>query len=110
MNETIKNQDENKKRAAFKRFSQMGVAGLAVISMSAFADLSAKQLPNNAHNGQSSPFVNKSVEKTLFTSDHLLNYSDSPNPDPPYSEYSDAGHVDTHSDSAYANNYSNQCD
>jgi len=43
MNETVKDQEENKKRAAYKRFSQMGTAGLAVMSLSAFTNLSAKQ-------------------------------------------------------------------
>jgi len=47
--------EENKKRAAFKRFSQMSAAGLAVISMSAFTSLSAKQLPANVE----TDFANK---------------------------------------------------
>jgi hypothetical protein len=45
MKNKISLSEENKKRAAFKRFSHLGAAGLAVISLSAFTHLSAQQLP-----------------------------------------------------------------
>jgi hypothetical protein len=55
---------ENKKRAAFKRFSQIGVTGLAVISMSAFTNLSANELPIFAENDSIKKFLaNDSIKK-----------------------------------------------
>jgi len=49
MEKSLTQNEENKKRAAFKRFSQLGVAGLAVISASAFTTLAAQQqLPKPA--------------------------------------------------------------
>jgi len=42
-----KNTLQEEKRAAFRRFSKMGAAGLAVLSISAFTDLSAQGLPDS---------------------------------------------------------------
>ena len=43
MNKPMNFREENPKRKAFKRFSQMGVAGLAVLSMSTFTNVSAQE-------------------------------------------------------------------
>ena len=98
--------DENKKRAAFKRFSQMSAAGLAVLSLSAFTDVSAKQLPANVKTcvvkEQNSALTEFISDKSITTevswfSDYGGNYSNYTNN---YSNYSDQ---------PYSNNYSNYC-
>ena len=98
--------EENKKHAAFKRFSQMSAAGLAVISLSAFTDLSAKQLPANVEadfvKTQSLPVVNKAPGE-LFD-------LDSPYGDNYQNSYSNYYNYSNYSNAPYSNNYSNSCD
>ena len=95
----------NKKRAAFKRFSQMGAAGLAVMSMSAFNDVSAKQLPAY---GETVLIKEEAVflatlthsfydaDEVPWATDYANNYSNI------YSNYSNYTEN-------YSNNYSNYC-
>jgi hypothetical protein len=65
MNNAMKLNEGNKKREAFKRFSQMGVAGLAVCSMSAFMDVSAQELPDT--------IKNSSIKERHFLTPNELN-------------------------------------
>ena len=107
--------DENKKRAAFKRFSQMSAAGLAVLSLSAFTDLSAKQLPaivdNNIVKEQNLQFA-KLSDNPFAVDENLLNYADVPDQVPYYDAYSRYnnyyGNYYNYS-VYYSNQYSNYC-
>ena len=115
MNLPINLQDENPKRAAFKRFSQIGAAGLAVISMSAFADVSAKQLPANVEKvsieKQTLPLENLLTKKTTTADEEILGYYDAPSLDWPYSDnYTNYNnHYGNYTDVIYSNNYANYC-
>ena len=111
---------QEEKRAAFKRFAKMGTAGLAVLSMSAFTDLSGKQLPANVETGSieelNSPLA-KLLTDTIITIEGDTIYSETDtiegrdlygdghndyyNYGNNYTEYSNAG---------YSNHYSNYCD
>ena len=98
--------DENKKRVAFKRFSQMSAASLAVLSLSAFTDLSAKQLPANVETRvvkeQNSPLVDLVSDKSFTTEvSWFTDYGGY------YSNYSN--NYSNYSDQPYSNNYSNYC-
>jgi len=97
--------EENKKRAAFKRFSQMSAAGLAVISISAFTQLSAKQLPanmvKNVVKEQNATVENRLAETVVTKS---IVYGNGHNE---YNNYSD--HTDYNNYSNYSNNYANEC-
>ena len=107
MKEKTPLETENKKRAAFKRFSQMSVAGLAVISMSAFTNLSANEAPTNVEkNGlkeQNLPPANVWDESLVMDEIVYGNYSNYSNM---YSNY--YNHVD-YNNAQYSNNYTNQC-
>ena len=104
MNSKINFPEENKKRAAFKRFSQMSAAGLAVISMSAFTDVAAKQLPANVENGatkeQHSALANMLTDNT-FAIEEVPWVAD-------HGEHNDYGHYDYSNYCNYNNNYNNQ--
>ena len=97
---------ENKKRAAFKRFSQMSVAGLAVISMSAFTNLAANEVPKKVENEvlkeQNLPPAN--VLNEPFVRDEIAygngGYSN---------QYSNYYNYADYSNGPYSNNYTNQC-
>ena len=116
MNQTEKISTE--KRAAFKRFSQMGAAGLAVLSLSAFTDLSAKQLPANVENNvvkeQNAQLAAHLFNKSFAMDENLSNYSEIvrelpynyTNNHSEYGDYCDSyyNHIDY---SNYSNNYSN---
>ncbi|MCL2168318.1 MAG: hypothetical protein FWH59_04245 [Lentimicrobiaceae bacterium] len=116
MNEITNLPQENKKRAAFKRFSQMSAAGVAVISLSAFANATATQLPAYVEpcsvKEQSLPL--QTPTKQLFTNNSkLFGYSETPEPEPPYGDfYSDSSpYINSYSNHTdYSNNYSNTCD
>jgi len=112
MEQTKKTSDE--KRAAFKRFSQMRAAGLAVLSLSAFTDASAKQLPANVENS-----IVKQQNTTLaFLSDNSFTFDENLSN---YSEVIRDQYQDGHSNynnyygnysnysENYSNNYSNYC-
>jgi hypothetical protein len=98
--------DENKKRAAFKRFSQMSAAGLAVLSLSAFTDVSAKQLPANVDN-----YVVKKQNSTLLD----LGSDESITSEVPWvfdyggNYYNYSNNYSNYSNQSYSNNYSNYC-
>jgi len=118
--------DENKKRAAYKRFSQMSAAGLAVISMSAFADVSANPLPANTENcavkERNVTLLNARNVKSLAITDKMFSYSESEDPDTDSDtdtgddneDYGNAYsniYFNIHSDhSDYSNNYADDCD
>ena len=115
MNQTEKTSTE--KRAAFKRFSQMSAAGLAVLSLSAFTDVSAKQLPANVENNvvkEQNAQLTHLIDKSFAMNENLLNYSEVVTVPPynytnnhyGYSDYCDSyyNHIDY---SNYNNNYSN---
>jgi len=124
---------QEKKREAFKRFSKMGAAGLAVLSMSAFTDISAQPLPMkikpDSVNKQNLPAANMLAD-TLITIDaenlfideqdtinrygesggytrysvYTNNYCNYYN----YSNYSNNNpYSNTYSNAGYSNNYSN---
>jgi len=120
MNKQTKNQEE--KRAAFRRFSKMGAAGLAVLSMSAFTDVSAQQVQDNLKNDsikeQCEPVVmpidtsfindedrwirygNGGGHSNYYTNNYcnysnIINYSNSSN------------YSNTYGDTGYSNNYTN---
>jgi hypothetical protein len=118
MTSQTKTQNENKKREAFKRFSKMSAAGLAVMTMSAFTNVSVKQNPANVENcaveKQNFRFANFKTEKSFVLDNERFNYSDSDTTnygdDGDYgnSNYLDGINYSEHSD--YANNYSNTCE
>jgi len=107
--------NENPKRAAFKRFSQMSAAGLAVLSFSAFADVSAKQLPANVENSfvqeRNSTLVNRLTNRSFAIENEMFAHSESSMESPHnlYSNYVNT-YSNTYSDTGYTNNYSNYCD
>ena len=99
--------EENKKRAAFKRFSQMSAAGVAVISLSAFADLSAQQLPAKVEND--SIKVRPPLLK-IMVSDSLENDSirwNDANYYASYYNYSNYCNYNNNYSNQYSNNYTN---
>jgi len=106
---------ENKKRAAFKRFSQMSATGLAVLSLSAFAEVTAKTLPENAENGavkeENSTLVNR-IAETSFTIENELFVRSESNMELSHNLYSNYvnNYSNNYSNSGYSNNYSNYCD
>jgi len=118
MNKTNKLQQE--KRAAFRRFSKMGTAGLAVLSMSAFTDVSAQPLQTilktDSVKEQIFPLVNLRSD-TLFTIDGYTIKNSNPDTlhrDVPYGNgYNNYAEVYSNSYcnyfnySNYGNNYSN---
>ena len=121
MNNTINLPEENPKRAAFKRFSQMGVAGLAVMSLSAFTNVSAKELPatvcNISTEKKDAALQNRQNDKPFAVNDEWIDYADSP--PPPEEPYSNSGYYDFHyndfySDHSnhanYSNNYADTCE
>ena len=106
MNKKNKLQDE--KRAHFKRFSKMGAAGLAVLSMSAFTDLSGKQLPANVE------LANLLTDTLIVVKGDTI-YSESDTIPPKYGNYTDHSNYgnnysNSYGDTGYSNNYSNYCD
>jgi hypothetical protein len=120
MNKQPKPQEENPKRAAFKRFSKIGTAGIAVLSMSAFANISAQQLPAKAEpdsvQKQNIPLENKKTN-TLIIRDEFSESDTTSQGD----RYGDGGthslhsnynnnYSNTYSNSVYSNHYSNYCD
>jgi len=120
MQKEIRLPDENKKRAAFKRFSQMSTAGLAVLSLSAFADVSAKPLPSNAQNcdvkEQNLQILNPPMCRTFAIDEsEMIFYDSSPKPYGSYFDVAYGNYLDyceynnytNYSNSNYVNNYSN---
>jgi len=107
--------EENKKRDAFKRFSQMSAAGLTVLSFSAFADVSAKQLPANIENvpakQQSTMFAKMQTGKSFAIESSMFGHGESftESPHNLYSNYTNS-YSNSYSNSGYTNNYSNSCD
>ena len=121
MNE--KNKSLEEKRAAFKQFSKMGAAGLAVISISAFTDISAQQLPAkiDPDSVKSQRFLLNTQTDTLPPVDgNMLMNSETdtiPVIDRYCQNYGNGGYsnyVNDYSngygDANYSNNYSNYCD
>ena len=102
--------EENKKRAAFKRFSQMSAAGLTVLSMSAFTDISASQLPANVELLPVKERINVLTDHTVTIDNGLSvhNISFMETPHNLYPNYSN--NYGNYSDAPYSNNYSNACD
>ena len=116
---------ENKKRAAFKRFSQMGVAGVAALSMtvSAFTAVSVKHLPEKSEcrskNEPCSTSVKLKYDKSFVFENERFNYSDSDTTQ--YSDNTDYGNYGNYGNhygdnlyacsnySNYSNNYSDAC-
>ena len=129
MNKQTKNQEE--KRAAFRRFSKMGAAGLAVLSMSAFTDVSAQQLQDNIKLDSVKTPLSNMITDTLFTIDELMlnknesdtiqkggrdynygGYSNYTNTYCNYFNYSNysnnyTNYSNTYGDTGYSNNYTN---
>ena len=107
MNTPLTPLDENKKRAAFKRFSQMSTTGLAVLSLSAFTDVSAKQLPANVENSvvkeQNATSIDMQSDKTSVTDELLYLFDNYPN------SYNNYGNNYGNYSENYSNNYSNSC-
>jgi len=122
MKKTIKTQEENKKREAFKRFSKMSAAGLAVISLSAFTNLPAQEVPTDTL-----PFQKKNPPFEILRGDGLsdedtiqprymadnynypemyINYANYCNYTNSYSNNYGNGYTNNYSN-AYSNNYSN---
>ena len=111
MEKKINLQEKNKKRAAFKRFSQMGVTGLAVVSMSAFTDVSAKQLPAN---GATDFTKEQSSSLTVLTgnfyaTDEVAWAVDYGGYYPNYSNYTVYSEYSNYGGGGYSNNYTDQC-
>jgi hypothetical protein len=104
MNKAIKLNDENKKRAAFKRFSQMSATGIAVISLSAFTNVSAQQLPDKVEKDTLTetnyPFPDIVTPDSLMTRDIYINGV-------PYGDYNNyCRYINTYSNQ-YGNTYGN---
>ena len=100
MNKTNKSQEE--KRAAWKRYSKMGAASLAVFSLSAFTNLSAQQLPDSV---KPKPVITDTLtysEPDTISTRHNL-YGDS------YNNYTN-NYTNAYGDAGYSNHYSNYCD
>jgi len=132
MNKTIKTQNENKKREAFKRFSKMGLTGLAAVaSFSAFTDMTVKQPPaqneNRCEEKQQFRLPNERTDKPFVLDREMFTYSDTDTTqldremftysDTDTTQYSDStdysnyGNYGNYSDApVYINNYSNTCD
>ena len=134
MERTTNLPQENKKRAAFKRFSQIGTAGVAVISLSAFTNLSVNQLQaqvfNDTVKNQNSSTVNSKTEKlfdienqksnifdldTIPPATKLLQTDDLYDNNDDTLRYSDSrglylGYSKGIYFENYSNNYSNTCD
>jgi len=114
MQKTLSSFNENPKHAAFKRFSQMSAAGLAVLSLSAFTHVAAKQLPacveNCAVKAQNTTLVNTFADKPAPVNIESFTYVGNTKTDP-YSEgYGDLAYTDIHSNhSNYVNNYADNC-
>jgi hypothetical protein len=124
MNQTINSPEENKKRAAFKRFSKMSAAGLAVLSLSAFTDVSEKQIMANVENKcdekQQFRLSNFRPDKSFVFDSERFTYSDSDTTQ--YGDNTDEGEYgNSYSESQYtditysnhtdySNNYSNNCE
>jgi len=99
--------EENKKRAAFKRFSQMSAAGLAVLSLSAFSDAATKTLPANATTcsveEQNRLLPNPETDQWLTTVSEM-------DQDVAHNLYSNyTNNYSNYSNGPYSNNYSNAC-
>jgi len=119
MNKTNKLQEE--KRAAYRRFSKIGAAGLAVISLSAFADVSAQPLPDVLKTDtvkEQQKNVIMPVDSSFVQDDDFRYFSDYGG----HSEYSNSycnyfnysnysnnniNYSNTYGDLNYSNNYSN---
>jgi hypothetical protein len=119
MNKTIKNQNENKKREAFKRFSKMGLTGLAAAaSFSAFTNMTVKQTPaqneNRCEEKQQFSMPIERIDKPFVFDLEMFTYSDSDttqyNDSTDYGNYNNQNYQNTYSNAAYSNNYSNTCD
>jgi len=109
-NKQTKLQEE--KRAAFKRFSKMGAAGLAVLSMSAFTNLSAQQGIPKVEPDSCRDAINRTAAiqgDTLIKiePDTTPRYGDSYGN--PYSNYTN-NYSNGYSNAGYSNHYSNYCD
>ena len=95
--------EENKKRAAFKRFSQIGATGLAVMSLSAFTHLSAQQLPDFVERDllkeQNALLEN---EQTYLFEKNEIGYGN-------YTDHTNYFNHSNYSNTPYSNNYSNYC-
>jgi len=110
--------EENKKRAAFKRFSQIGATGLAVMSLSAFTHLSAQQLPDFVENDTlkekelpptiqltdtiEDDFVIRWLDKS-YINHHYIDYTEAVSDYCDYTNYSNYSNQNNN----YTNNYSN---
>jgi hypothetical protein len=115
MNNAMKLNEGNKKREAFKRFSQMGVAGLAVCSMSAFTDVAAQEQPdttkNNTIKERTVPLFTEPVDTVevhrhneyveVYNNYLCVAYTDF------YSAYSA---YSVYSNNVYSNHYADNCD
>jgi len=125
MNKQTKNQED--KRAAFRRFSKMGAAGLAVLSLSAFTDVAAQQLPTKVEidttkiqckdtTDRDETLLNKSESDTVQKGrDFYYGYNNSYCAyNGGYCNYFNIGnncnysvYSNTYGDAGYSNNYSN---
>jgi len=102
---------QEEKSANLKRFSKIGAAGLAVLSMSAFTDLSGKQLPANVE-------LERFLTDTLIVVEGDTIYSETDTIPPKYGNYPNYSNYsnysnnysDSYSDAGYSNNYTNYCD
>ena len=112
MNTPLNPLDENKKHAAFKRFSKMSAAGLAVLSLSAFTDVAAKQLPANVEkcvvNNQNLTLLDLTsdnlfdIDEVPWSTDYGGNYTNSS-----YGNYCNYYNYSNYSNYSNNNNYSN---
>jgi len=109
-------QQRNPKREAFKRFSQMGAAGVALLSLSAFNNLSAQERMEKIESDtiqKQTPYFEKMLKDTTSVHDKATIIESDPEPTPTinrdqYRCYADYSNI--YADNFYAENYSNYCD
>ena len=101
MEKKINSQEENKKRNAFKRFSQIGVAGLAVMSLSAFANEAKIELSAKIDNS-----ILQQQQKSIID-DNLLNIKPMTNTELAYTNTCCADYSNYGNHKNYGNDYSN---
>ena len=100
MNKPTNSQEENKKRAAFKRFSQMGIAGLAV---SLFSNVSAQDLSLKVETDSLIKQTPSSLDTVNKPSLEEIRWFDANY----YNTYHDYSNYCNYNNN-YSNNYSNQ--
>jgi len=101
MNKTNKSQEE--KRAAWKRYSKMGAASLAVFSLSAFTNLSAQQLPDSV---KPKPVI---TDTLTYSEPDTIPQGDRYGDSSGYNNYGN-NYTNAYGDAGYSNHYSNYCD